>query len=115
MSERRVVLAEDDADVRGLVVTVLGEEFTVEEFGDGRTCWERLQSEPHPDVLLLDVSLPRMDGLELYERVREDDRFSAMSVLFLTGQGEADVPEDAGYVHKPFSPSELLERLSELE
>jgi hypothetical protein len=32
-----------------------------------------------------------------------------------TGQGEADVPEDAGYVHKPFSPSELLERLSELE
>ena len=56
-----------------------------------------------------------MDGLELYERVREDDRFSAMSVLFLTGQGEADIPENVGYVHKPFKRSELLERLSGLE
>ena len=113
MTERRVVLAEDDADVRGLVVQTLDEEFAVEAFADGRACWERLRSGPRPDVLLLDVSLPRIDGLELYERLREDDRLSATTVLFLTGQEEAEVPEDAGYVAKPFSPSELLERVGQ--
>ncbi|PSQ42194.1 response regulator [Halobacteriales archaeon QS_9_68_42] len=111
MTERQVVLAEDDADVRGLVVRTLDEEFAVESFADGRACWERLQSGPRPDVLLLDVSLPHVDGLELYERVRENDRLSTATVLFLTGQEEAEVPDGAGYVAKPFSPSELLERV----
>ena len=115
MTERRVVLAEDDADVRGLIVQILDEEFVVEAFADGRACWERLRSEPRPDVLLLDVSLPHVDGLELYERVRENDRLSTTAVLFLTGQEEAEVPDDAGYVAKPFSPSELLERVGQAE
>ena len=109
------MLAEDDADVRGLIVQILNEEFVVEAFADGRACWERLRSEPRPDVLLLDVSLPHVDGLELYERVRENDRLSTTAVLFLTGQEQADVPDDAGYVAKPFSPSELLERVGQAE
>ena len=115
MTERRVVLAEDDADVRGLIVQILDEEFVVEAFADGRACWERLRSGPRPDVLLLDVSLPHVDGLELYERVRENDRLSTTAVLFLTGQEEAEIPDDAGYVAKPFSPSELLERVGQAE
>ena len=111
MAERRVVLAEDDADVRGLIVQTLDEEFAVEAFADGRACWERLRSGPRPDILLLDVSLPHVNGLELYKRVSEDDHLSAVTVLFLTGQEEAEVPDDAGYVAKPFSPSKLLERV----
>ena len=115
MTERRVVLAEDDTDVRGLIVRTLDEEFVVETFADGRACWERLQSGPRPDVLLLDVSLPHVNGLELYERVSEDDQLSAVTMLFLTGQKKAKVPDDAGYVAKPFSPSELLERVRQAE
>lgn len=119
MSEkRRVVLAEDDEDVRTLVTRSLGDEFDVEGFGNGTACWERLASGDPPDVLLLDVTLPGMEGPELYERVRETDRLSEVSVLFLTGRDESDltaaVGEEVDYVAKPFSPSELRERLRAL-
>ena len=116
---RRVVLAEDDADIRPLVTRTLEGEFDVEGFGNGRTCWEHLESAGPPDVLLLDVMLPGMDGTELYERVRDDDRFSAVSVLFLTDREESDlasaVGEEVDYIAKPFSPSALRERLRGLE
>ena len=113
MAERRVVLAEDDADIRGLIVQTLNEEFVVEAFADGQGCWERLRSGPRPDVLLPDVSLPHVGGLELYERVSEDDQLSAVTAPFLTGQEEAEVPDGAGYVAEPFSPIELLERVGQ--
>lgn len=114
----RVMLAEDDGDIRRLVIRTLEAEFEVEGFDSGTACWERLQSDPVPDVLLLDVTLPGMDGLELYERVSDADRLEAMSVVFLTGRDEADVVsevgEDVGYVSKPFSPSDLRDRLRTL-
>ena len=112
---RRVVLAEDDADIRTLVTRSLEGEFEVEGFENGRDCWDHLESAEPPDVLLLDVMLPGMDGTELFERVRADDRLSAVSVLFLTGREESDllsaVGEEVDHVAKPFSPSDLRERL----
>lgn len=115
---RRVVLAEDDRDIRALVTRTLEDGFEVEGFESGTACWERLQADPTPDVLLLDVTLPGIDGVELYERVRATDRLAGVSVVFLTGRDEADLPsavgEDAGYVAKPFSPADLRERLRTL-
>ncbi|WP_254839094.1 response regulator transcription factor [Natronomonas marina] len=115
---RRVVLAEDDEDIRTLVTRTLDGEFEVEAFESGTACWERLESGPPPDVLLLDVMLPGTDGLDLYDRVQADDRLSTVSVVFLTGRDESDlvaaVGEEVDYVAKPFSPSELRERLRAL-
>lgn len=115
----RVVLAEDDGDVRRLVDRTLEGEFGVEGFDDGSTCWQRLQADPVPDVLLLDVTMPGMDGVELYERVRDDDRLAGVSVFFLTGRSETDVAAevdaDVEIVSKPFSPSDLRDRLRRLE
>lgn len=111
----RVVVAEDDGDVRRLVERTLDDGFAVECFGDGADCWERLQTDPVPDVLLLDVTLPGLDGLELYDRVQGADRFDGVAVVFLTGRNESDVASEVGgdheFVSKPFSPGELLERL----
>jgi CheY-like chemotaxis protein len=115
----RVMLAEDDADIRRLVARTLETEFEYEGDGSGSACWERLQTGEPPDVLLLDVTLPGMDGDEVFERVRRSDRLTDVTVIFMTGRGEADildlVGEDVDYVRKPFSPSDLRERLRELE
>ncbi len=115
---RRVMLAEDDRDIRRLVARTLEDEVEVEGFESGATCWERLQVDPPPDVLLLDVTLPGMDGVEVYERVRETDRLEDVTVIFMTGRDQADIVEAVGdgvdYVAKPFSPGELRERLRSL-
>lgn len=114
----QVVLAEDDGDVRRLVDRTLEGEFEVEGFDDGSACWKRLQSGPVPDVLLLDVTLPGMDGLELYDHVRGTDRLAGVTVIFLTGRSKADlaaeIGEDVEFISKPFSPSDLRKRLRAL-
>lgn len=114
----RVVLAEDDRDIRTLVTRTLADEFELATFENGRACWEHLQESAPPDVLLLDVSLPGMDGLELYDRVGASDRLAGVTVVFLTGRNEADVVsevgEDVSYIAKPFSPSDFRERIQVL-
>jgi DNA-binding response OmpR family regulator len=73
-----------------------------------------------PDVAVLDVGMPGLDGLEVLERIRADDVLSGMRVLLLTAKAqESDVRRgyDAGadaYVRKPFSPAELSARVREL-
>jgi len=117
-SMRRVMLAEDDRDIRRLVARTLEGEFDVEGYERGTGCWERLQEDPVPDVLLLDVTLPGMDGVEVYERVRADPRLGDVAVVFMTGRAESDLTDAVGgevdYLAKPFSPSELRERLRSL-
>jgi len=114
----RVMLAEDDGDIRRLVTRALEGEFDVEAYESGAACWERLQEDPAPDVLLLDATLPGMDGVEVYERIRASDRLSGVTVVFLTGREEADlvdaVGEEVDYMAKPFSPGDLRERLRSL-
>lgn len=112
---RRVMLAEDDGDIRRLVARTLEGEFEVEGYESGAACWERLQEDPRPDVLLLDVTLPGMDGVEVYERVQATDRLADVTVIFMTGRDQSDLVEavgaDVDYIAKPFSPGELRERL----
>ena len=57
---------------------------------------------------------PGTDGLKLFERVRADDRFSGVSVVFLTGRDRTGLPDAASHVAKPFSPTDLLERVEQL-
>ncbi len=70
-----------------------------------------------PDLILMDVQMPEMDGLEATERIRRDPRFSSISILALTAHvlpEERQKCKDAGmddYVPKPFKPGELRERV----
>ncbi|TKR27836.1 response regulator transcription factor [Natronomonas salsuginis] len=119
--EPTVVIAEDQPDLRKLLVyTLESEGYTVEAFGAGDDCLKHLQAEPVPALVILDIMMPGMDGVDVLERIREDDRLADIPVVLLSGRGrESDVvaefEADADdYITKPFSPSELRARVARL-
>jgi DNA-binding response OmpR family regulator len=116
-----VVIAEDEAGLRDLLTyTLESDGYTVEAYSDGEACWERLRDGDPPDLVLLDIMLPSMDGPDVLRRIRTEDRLADVPVVFLSGRGpEEAVPADvdAGvddYIAKPFSLTELRERIGRL-
>jgi CheY-like chemotaxis protein len=112
-----VMIVEDDASIRELVTRTLGTEYCVYEAPDGVVALNMLSRMSTPDLFLLDVRMPRMDGLALAGRVREDTRMRMVPIIFLTGLDSAsDVVNgiNAGarqYVTKPFKMKDLKRRV----
>ena len=111
----RVLLVEDDRDIAEPLARALAREgYEVSEAGDGRVALEGVLSAP-PDLIVLDVGLPGIDGLEVCRHVRE--LHPQLPILMLTARdGELDTVAglDAGaddYVTKPFGLSVLLARI----
>jgi DNA-binding response OmpR family regulator len=114
LAQHRVLVVDDDEQIRTLVSWQLeAEGFTVRGAADGATALNAVEADP-PDLVVLDLSLPRVDGLDVLARLR---RTSAIPVIVVTGRGgETDriVGLDLGaddYLVKPFSPGELAARV----
>ncbi|WP_330328953.1 response regulator [Streptomyces sp. NBC_00536] len=110
----RVLVVEDDPQlVRALKINLQARKFEVEEAADGATAL-RLAAAHKPDVIVLDLGLPDMDGIEVIKGVRE---WSKVPILVLSARHTSEDKIralDAGaddYVTKPFSMDELLARL----
>jgi DNA-binding response OmpR family regulator len=115
MDKPRVLVAEDDASVRMTLEFVLEDEgFDVLIAEDGERALEVARSE-HPDVILLDQIMPKMDGKQVFMALRDDAATSAIPVLVLSGMvRERDDWPGAYFVGKPFSPEELVKRIREV-
>jgi DNA-binding response OmpR family regulator len=112
-----VLVADDDADILALVRFRLERAgCTVLAASDGQTALE-LALDAEPDLAVLDVTMPRLDGYEVTRRLREREATRRIPIILLTARvQEADVQQgvDAGadeYVTKPFSPLELGARV----
>jgi len=117
---KRVLIIEDDRDIVELVrYNLANEGFQVAAAFDGPGGLAALRKAP-PDLLLLDLMLPKMSGLDICREVRKDESLNRLPVLMLTARGdEADrvVGLEMGaddYVTKPFSPRELIARVKAL-
>src|SRR2546429_3112510 len=117
---KRILIIEDDRDIVELVrYNLANEGFQVSSAHDGSTGLNTLKKTP-PDLLLLDLMLPKLSGLEICREIRRDDSRNRLPILMLTARGEeADrvVGLEMGaddYVTKPFSPRELLARVKAL-
>jgi len=117
---KRVLIIEDDKDIVELVRYNLEKEgFQVTGVSDGLTGLAQVKKAP-PDLLLLDLMLPGLSGLEICKDLRRDAKFARLPILMLTARGdEADrvVGLELGaddYVTKPFSPRELVARVKAL-
>jgi DNA-binding response OmpR family regulator len=113
----RVVIADDDPDIRRLVqITIANAGCDVTVASDGEEAIALIR-EALPDLVILDVLMPRMDGWEVAKELKNDPNTSAIPVMFLTSRGqEHDVLEGfssgaADYMVKPFSPRELQARV----
>ena len=117
---KRVLLIEDDRDIVELVRYNLEREgFQVAAATDGATGLAQVRKAP-PDILLLDLMLPKISGLDICKEIRRDTSLNRLPILMLTARGEeADrvVGLEMGaddYVTKPFSPRELGARVKAL-
>jgi two-component system phosphate regulon response regulator PhoB len=118
MTRRNALLIEDEADILEVVTYNLRREgFTVLATRDGEAGLA-LARERNPDVVLLDLMLPGLDGLEVCRRLKADPVTRPIPVVMLTAKGEeSDIVLGLGvgaddYVVKPFSPRELVARVT---
>jgi DNA-binding response OmpR family regulator len=116
----RVLVVDDEAPIRLLCrVNLEAEKMEVLEAGDGPTGLEMARKE-HPDVILLDVMMPGLDGWRVAEELLEDPATSSIPIVFLTARAELRDRArglDLGgldYVSKPFNPVELAPLIREL-
>jgi len=115
-----VLAADDDPDILELITFRLERSgYTVLQAHDGEEAWT-IARESKPDLAVLDVMMPKLDGFELTRRLRADESTSRMPIILLTARAQdADVQQgfDAGaddYIRKPFSPQELRARVQAL-
>jgi two-component system, OmpR family, alkaline phosphatase synthesis response regulator PhoP len=117
---KRILIIEDDRDIVELVrYNLANEGFEVTGVGDGSAGLSVLRKSM-PDLLILDLMLPKLPGLEVCKEIRRDSGLNRLPILMLTARGEeADrvVGLEMGaddYVTKPFSPRELVARVKAL-
>ncbi|MCL5287892.1 MAG: response regulator, partial [Acidobacteria bacterium] len=116
----RILIIEDDRDIIELVRYNLEQEgFSLVSARDGLGGLEQVKKSP-PDLLLLDLMLPKLSGLEICKAIRRDEKLNRLPILMLTARGdESDrvIGLELGaddYVTKPFSPRELVARVKAL-
>jgi DNA-binding response OmpR family regulator len=118
--KRRVLLADDDPGLRRLIGTTLGtDDFDLLQAVDGEEAL-RIARQQHPQLVLLDVNMPKMDGFEVCRQLKAQPETSSIKVVMLTARA-TDVDrargQEAGaddYFIKPFSPVQLLNKVYSL-
>ena len=113
----RILIAEDERDIRDLIAFTLrfaGHEVITTANGEEAL---NMALETIPDLILLDVRMPRMTGYEACRQIKAEEKTSNIPVVFLSAKGqesEVQTGLDAGaaeYILKPFSPDNLTERI----
>src|SRR5476649_1614078 len=116
----RILIVEDDPDIAELVARYLDKAgFTTERAASGREALQAIALRP-PELLVLDLMLPQVDGLEICRLVRAGEKTAAIPIIMLTARAEESeriVGLELGaddYLAKPFSPNELVARVRAL-
>jgi len=117
VDKRTVLVVDDTADNLALMSGILKEYYQVKVARSGQRALDIVHSDAPPDIVLLDVMMPEMDGFEVMRRIRADARSSQLPVIFVTAMTE-DANEQAGlelgavdYLTKPVNPAVVLARV----
>ncbi len=117
--KKKVLIAEDDEDV----VFVLSEGlvgYSIIGARDGKEAWEKIKKEK-PDLVILDIMMPEMNGAELNRKMKKDDMFKDIPVIIITGKPNmeglfSDSGENAvaGFLEKPFMLEHLKKEMKRI-
>ena len=118
---KRILYFEDDSDMVELVRIILEREgYQVEGVAEGHS-GINLAQKNLPDVILLDLMLPDMDGWEIYRRLRIDEATQDIPVIVVTAKAQSidkvlglEIAKVDDYISKPFRPDALVERVNEV-
>ena len=115
---QKILLAEDDNDMRRFLVKALEKAgYRVISYDNGASAYDRLREEPF-SLLLTDIVMPEMDGIELARRATELD--PDLKVMFITGfaavalNPDSNAPKDATVLSKPFHLRELVDEVNKM-
>ena len=120
--KKKIMIVEDDAFVMDIYHTKLTQEgFEVISAGNGVEGLEKLKDDNNiPNLILLDILMPYMDGLEMLAEIKKDDRLKDIPVILLTNLSQKDdVDRGLGLgandylIKSHFTPSEVLEKISQ--
>lgn len=116
----RVLVVEDEPENRLFIGMMLrAEGYEVIEAEDGPSALDLLGEIAAPDLILLDVMMPRMNGWRVFERIRGDNRWDGVPVVMLTALAQSSDVQRAvqlgvdGYITKPFEPADLIHIIEE--
>lgn len=117
-----ILLVEDDSFISGMYqtkLTSMGYEVEVQE--DGEAAAKRISEDPLPDLVLLDIVLPKKDGFEILEELRANERTKHLPVILLTNLGQKPDVErgvklgaDDYIIKAHYTPSEVVEKISKI-
>ena len=118
---RKIITIDDSVSVRKMIEFALKSKgYAVTAAADGQEGLEALERGEQFDLMILDINMPRLDGLTLLKTIRQKPAWTGLPVLMLTTEGQDDDRNTAlalgatDYMVKPFKPSELLERVNTL-
>ena len=113
----KILVVDDNQDSRELVIKILaGKGHQLVEAVDGEDALEKVVAEM-PDLILMDISLPKIDGHEVTRRLKQDDRFASIPVIALTAHAMKGDMEKAlaagcqGYIAKPINVRDFYDRI----
>lgn len=120
MDRKRILVVDDEIYiVHILEFSLTMEGYSVLTASDGEEALRVIDQE-RPDLVVLDIMMPKLDGYEVCKRLRQDEQFRNLPVILLSAKGRP-VDREAGlavgaddYITKPFSPRKLLEKMREL-
>lgn len=120
MSSRKILVVDDEPFIcRSLTFVLRKGDYEVLEARDGVEALAAIR-EHKPDLVFLDVMMPKVNGFEVTEQVRSDAALDDVQIVLLTAKGQdsdREVGKEAGaddYMTKPFSPSKILDRARQL-
>ena len=113
---KRILLVEDEADNMQILRDLLGADYEIDEAGNGERALAAVAAK-RPDLILMDIQLPVMDGYEATRRLKADPALRSIPVIAITSyaMGEDEARARAAgcddFVPKPYSPRELLAKI----
>jgi CheY-like chemotaxis protein len=118
-TKKKALIVDDEPNVRRLLHTILSKNFDVYEAEDGRQAIEMANTQK-PDVVLMDMMMPKMDGLTACHMIKNDPATKSIPVIMVTAIGfELNIKLSqqmgaSGYITKPFSTEELLDKIAQV-
>ncbi len=117
-----ILVAEDERDIRELInFTLMYAGHSVTQAANGEEAVEKaLALDTKPDLIMMDVRMPKMTGYEACRRMKSEDKLKDIPVIFLSAKGQDEEIQtgiEAGaiaYILKPFAPEELNRRIAEI-
>jgi len=117
--DETILIVDDEPNVRLLLRTILSKNFDVFEAEDGQQAID-IANTQKPDVILMDMMMPKMDGLTACHMIKNDPATKMIPVIMVTAIGfELNIKLSqqmgaTGYVTKPFSPKDILDKIAQV-